>query len=215
MLNKQRAKNQIKAQKISIKLFYYWLIWYILNIGLVVFKFATTNPNISKYSNFDLIIAIMLYFQICFIEISAMQRNFLLLCQFQLSAFYLKNCLKTLTDKMNKIRIVELNQNKLNSFVHQILCDYCRILKNQKELNNHLDKNFLLYFLFSSFTIALPIVILFQDPNEKILRISNIITYFIILIIFFPPFVFNTLFTEAVSFIDVNHNFDLTNFINL
>lgn len=134
MLNKRRAKNQIKAQKISIKLFYYWFGYSVITIGLVLLKFAFGNPNISKYSNFYLVLVIVIYFLLFFAETVAALRTFLILCQFQFSALYLHNCLNTLNDKIDKIRISKLNQMNLNKLADHILNTYNVILRNQRKV---------------------------------------------------------------------------------
>lgn len=197
-LNKRRAKDQIKGQILSIKIFYYWFIYCAVNIGFVILKFATSS-NISKYSNFYFVLAIVIYFLLYLAEVSSILRAFLILCQFQFSALYLSNCLKTLIDRIDQIDIFEMDQKNLNQFTNLILGSYNQILKNQRKLNHHCERNFLMYFLFASYTIVLPIVILFLDPKEKILIVSNIFSYCFMFINLFPPVLFNSWFTEAVS----------------
>ena len=165
MLNQHRAKNQVRAQILYKRCTWYWYIFYISNIASFILKFALENPDNQLYAYFFL--KLVLYFLLFMVEQTAVLRSFLLLSQFNVSCLYLHNHLKTLIDRIRDVNVKKLSSKNLGSFITQLLIEYNIIIRNQKKINHHCEQNFYMYFCYTAFTIVFPIVILFENPNER------------------------------------------------
>ena len=171
-LNQQRAKNQIRSQILFERWAWVWYIYHLFLILAFILNFASDNP--SNQLSFYLVFKSFLYFLLYLLELSALLRVFLMLSQFNVSCLYLYNCLGTLIDEIERITTIRHKSKKIDEFAIKLFTEYNIILKNQRKLNHHCERNFYAYFTFTSFTIAFPIVILFEDPNEKqVLKLLN------------------------------------------
>ena len=164
-LNRRRATNQVRAQILFRRYAWYWLIFFTFNIGLFILKFAGDNP--SNKLSFYFALKVVLYCLLFMVEQAALLRSFLILSQFNVSCLYLHNRLKTLIDRIQCVSIKKLSFKSMDRFVTRLLIEYNSIIESQKKLNHHCERNFYLFFCFISFIIVYPIVILFENPNER------------------------------------------------
>lgn len=191
MLNGRRAVDQVSAQRTFKKLTWIWFFFYMTNITLFILKFALKNPN--TYNGFALIGKMVWYSLLWLAQVTAVLRSFLVLGQFELAALYLHNHLNTVMDRIEKTSLREMSRSGLNKFAKRILYEYNVITNNQKTINSHCERCFFVYFMYTSFTLAFPIVILFEDKEEVFLIAFNVISYLtMIFILFGPPILFNS-----------------------
>lgn len=196
-LNKHRASDQVRAQSVLVKLAWVWYAFYLTTIGSDILKFAMENP--SSYSAVYFGFRTIWYFLLFLSQQASVLRSFLVLGQLEMAALYLHNRLNTLNDRIESTNIPKLRRLKLNKFIENILSDYNGIIQTQKQTNSHCERCFYMYFTYALFTLAFPIVILFENHEEYFLFIFNLVSYFSVVFgILWPPIVFNTYFTQAV-----------------
>ena len=164
-LNQQRAKNQIRSQILVRRFAWSWFVLHALMIPVITLNFATENS--SNELSFYIVFKSFLYFLLCLLEVAGSLRVFLMLSQFNVCCLYLYNYLRTLIDEIDAITTKSSKSNKIGGLSIKLFTEYNIIIKNQRKLNHHCERNFYAYFTFTSFTIAFPIVILFEDPNDK------------------------------------------------
>lgn len=191
LLNERRARDQVNAQRTFKKLSWYWYGFYMINIAWFIWTFAMKNPN--TYTGFALVGKTIWYLLLFLAQETAVLRSFLVLGQFEIAALYLHNHLQTLMDRVEKTSLPEMSRIGLNRFAMRILFEYNQIVSKQKKINTHCERCFYVYFLYTSFTLAFPIVILFEDKSEIFLITFNVISYLtMIFILFGPPILFNS-----------------------
>lgn len=196
-LDKESARNQLKAQMIFRNIARVWHWFFIVNIALFIIKFAIENPN-QKFSLF-FSIKLLLYFILWYSEQSNLLRCFLIFSECFLSSIYLANYLDT---SMHKIRDLfssyaddfsKVNQKKLNKTIIEVLNDYKLLIKKQKLINNHCEQTFHTYFMYFLFTIIYPIIVIFLPPEEIMLISVNSFNYLLTLTcMVLPPIYFNS-----------------------
>ena len=199
LLNEKRARDQVSAQRTFQKLSWYWYSFYVTNIAWFIMKFAMKNPN--TYTGLALIGKTIWYLLLFLVQETAVLRSFLVLGQFEMAALYLHNHLQTLTDRIERTSLREMSRMGLNRFVVRILFEYNLIVSKQKQINRHCERCFYVYFMYTSFTLAFPIVILFEDKDEIFLIAFNVVSYLtMIFILFGPPILLNSqYFMRSVS----------------
>lgn len=164
-LNQRRARNQIKAQLIFEKLVWPSFIFYSIYISFYIFKFASDHSNNHRFSVFVLL-RIILYIFLFLINLTGVVRSFVVISHFSLSCLYLQNHLNTMIDRIENNFIKNLDAKRLERFCHQLLVGYNRILRNQKILNEHCERNLYILLTYLCFTLCLPIIVMLENPNE-------------------------------------------------
>lgn len=198
-LNGQRAEDQVRAQSTFMKVAWVWYVFYALSIGSDILKFALEDP--TRYSTLTLAVRTVWYLVLFLSEQASILRVFLVLGQLEMSALYLNNRLSTLSDRIERVSLPKLRRMKLNRFAEQIVVEYRAIICLQWQMNRHCERCFQMYFMYCVFMFVFPIVLLFEDHSEYFLIIFNLISYLCVVFgIIFPPILFNTYFTRAVSF---------------
>ena len=154
-----------------------------------------------SYTTVALVVRSAWYFLLFLVQQASVLRSFLVLGQLEMAALYLHNRLNTLNDRIESTVLSKLKSLKRNRFAGQVLTEYNAIVRTQRLMNRHCERCFYMYFVYSLFLMAFPIVLLFENSDEYFLIVFNQVSYFAVAFgIFLPPIYFNTYFTQAASF---------------